>query len=90
MVIAALIPAILYYGALFIVADLEAARSGILRIPEHLIPKAWPVLKTGWMFPLPFIVLIGTLFFLNYSPELSALLSAVVILATGMRRRLSG
>ncbi|MGB8434142.1 MAG: TRAP transporter fused permease subunit, partial [Burkholderiales bacterium] len=84
VVIAALIPAILYYGALFIVADLEAARSGILRIPEHQIPKAWPVLKTGWMFPLPFVVLIGTLFFLNYSPELSALLSAVVILATGM------
>jgi TRAP transporter 4TM/12TM fusion protein len=84
VVLAALIPAILYYGALFIVADLEAARRDIKRIPEQQIPKAWPVLKRGWMFPLPFIVLIGTLFFLNYSPELSALLSAVVILATGM------
>ncbi len=84
VVVAALIPSILYYGALFIVADLEAARGGIVRIPEHQIPKAWPVLKTGWMFPLPFIVLIGTLFFLNYSPERSALLAAVVILATGM------
>jgi len=84
VVVAALIPAILYYGALFIVADLEAARRGITRMPEHRIPRAWPVLKSGWMFPIPFIVLIGTLFFLNYSAELSALLSAVVILATGM------
>jgi TRAP transporter 4TM/12TM fusion protein len=84
VVIAAIIPAFLYYGALFIVADLEAARRGILRMPAHQIPKAWPVLKTGWMFPLPFVVLIGTLFFLNYAPELSALLSAAVILATGM------
>jgi len=84
VVVAALIPAILYYGALFIVADLEAARRGVTRIPEERIPRAWPVLKSGWMFPLPFAVLIGTLFFLNYSPELSALLSAAVILAIGM------
>jgi TRAP transporter 4TM/12TM fusion protein len=83
VVIAALIPAILYYAALFIVADLEAGRRGITRIPEADIPRAWPVLKSGWIFPLPFAVLIGTLFFLNYSPELAALVSAAVILATG-------
>jgi len=84
VVVAALIPAILYYGSLFIIADLEAARRGIKRIPQSDIPKAWPVLKSGWIFPLPFAVLIGTLFFLNYSPELSALLSAAVILASGI------
>ncbi len=83
VVIAALIPALLYYAALFIVADLEAGKRGITRIPEADIPRAWPVLKSGWIFPLPFAVLIGTLFFLNYSPELAALVSAVVILATG-------
>ncbi|HSA90718.1 MAG TPA: TRAP transporter fused permease subunit [Burkholderiales bacterium] len=83
VVIAALIPAILYYAALFIVADLEAGKRGIVRIPEAEIPRAWPVLKSGWIFPLPFAVLIGTLFFLNYSPELAALVSAAVILATG-------
>jgi TRAP-type uncharacterized transport system fused permease subunit len=83
VVIAALIPAILYYAALFIVADLEAGRRGITRIPEADIPRAWPVLKSGWIFPVPFAVLIGTLFFLNYSPELAALVSAAVILATG-------
>jgi TRAP transporter 4TM/12TM fusion protein len=83
VVIAALIPAILYYAALFIVADLEAGRRGITRIPEADIPRAWPVLKSGWIFPVPFAVLIGTLFFLNYSPELAALASAAVIFASG-------
>jgi TRAP transporter 4TM/12TM fusion protein len=83
VVIASLVPAILYYAALFIVADLEAGRRGITRIPEADIPHAWPVLKSGWIFPLPFAVLIGTLFFLNYSPELAALASAAVILGTG-------
>jgi len=84
VVLAALIPAILYYAALFIISDLEAAKRGIKRIPEQDIPRAAPVLKKGWIFPLPFAVLIGTLFFLNWSPELAALASAAVILASGM------
>jgi TRAP transporter 4TM/12TM fusion protein len=83
VVLAALLPAILYYAALFIVADLEAARRGITRIAEADIPKAGPALRAGWMFPLPFVVLIGALFFLNWSPELSALVSAAVMFGCG-------
>jgi TRAP transporter 4TM/12TM fusion protein len=83
VVIAALIPAVLYYAALFIVADLEAARRGITPVKESEIPAFWPALKAGWIFPLPFAVLIGTLFFLNWSPELSALASTAVMFATG-------
>lgn len=83
VVVAALIPAILYYVALFIQADLEAARSGITRIAEENIPDAIPVLKAGWYFPLPFVVLIYALFWLNYSAETSALLAAAVVLVAG-------
>ena len=83
VVLAALIPALLYYTALFILADLEAARTGITRVAEEDIPAIGPILKTGWHFPIPFVVLIGALFWLNYTPEESALLSAAVILATG-------
>ena len=82
VVIAALIPALLYYAALFIVSDLEAVRSGITRIAESEIPKFWPALRAGWMFPLPFIVLVGTLFFLNWSPELAALVAAATMFVT--------
>ncbi|NQV54836.1 MAG: TRAP transporter large permease subunit, partial [Rhodospirillales bacterium] len=83
-VIAALIPAILYYVALFIQADLEAARSGITRIEESRIPKAGPVLKQGWYFPLPFAVLIYALFWLNRSAETSALMAAAVVTISGV------
>ncbi len=38
VVLAALVPAILYYVALFIQADLEAARLGISRVPKEDIP----------------------------------------------------
>src|SRR5690606_392937 len=42
VVVAALIPAILYYAALFIVSDLEAAKAGITRMPESEIPRVLP------------------------------------------------
>jgi TRAP-type uncharacterized transport system fused permease subunit len=39
IVIAALVPSLLYYVALFIQADLEAARQRIKRVDESLIPN---------------------------------------------------
>ncbi|MFH1490384.1 MAG: TRAP transporter fused permease subunit [Pseudomonadota bacterium] len=79
VVLAALIPSILYYFALFIEADLEAARSGILRVPQDQIPPAGDVLKSGWFFPLPFIILIIALFWWNDLPEKAALRAVIVI-----------
>ena len=76
----ALVPAVLYYAVLFVVADLEAARMGITRVEEHLIPRALSVLRDGWYFPLPFGVLIYTLFWLNRRPEEAALYSALTLL----------
>ncbi len=84
VVIAALIPAVLYYVALFILADLEAARTNIQPVAEDQIPNLKEVLKAGWYFPLPFVVLIVALFNFNYSPEMSALIATAVILATSM------
>jgi TRAP transporter 4TM/12TM fusion protein len=82
VVLAALIPAVLYYLALFILADLEAGRTGIQPMDADEIPDLFPVLKGGWHFPLPFVVLILALFYWNLSPELSALASAFTILIT--------
>ncbi len=79
VVLAALIPSILYYVALFMEADLEAARSGLTRIDASQIPPAGPVLKSGWFFPLPFAVLIFALFWWNDLPEKAALRAVAVI-----------
>ena len=79
VVLAALVPAILYYTALFIVTDLEAARTGIASVDESELPRFWASLKAGWFFPLPFGVLIYALFGLNESPETSALYASVVL-----------
>jgi TRAP transporter 4TM/12TM fusion protein len=76
----ALVPSILYYAVLFVVVDLEAGRAGITRVEEGLIPRAISVLRDGWYFPLPFGVLIYTLFWLNRRPEEAALYSALTLL----------
>src|SRR5215475_3647070 len=60
--LAAAIPAILFYIALFIQVDLEAARSNIKPMDPAQIPKLGEVLKSGWYFPIPFAVLIYALF----------------------------
>jgi TRAP transporter 4TM/12TM fusion protein len=60
--LAAAIPAVLFYVALFIQVDLEAARSRILPLDASQIPKIGQVLKSGWHFPIPFAVLIYALF----------------------------
>ncbi len=73
VVIAAIIPSLLYYLALFMEADLEAAKMGLSRIDESLIPPFKDVMKSGWYFPIPFIVLILALFWLNDLPEKAGL-----------------
>ncbi len=84
VVLAALIPAVLYYVALFVLADLEAARSGIARVKDEDIPDLVPVLKSGWYFPIPFAALIGALFWLNFQPEMAAMLGTAVIIFNGV------
>jgi TRAP transporter 4TM/12TM fusion protein len=84
VVLAALIPAILYYVALFIQTDLQAARDGIKRVDAARIPARWPVLKAGWVFIIPFVVIIFALFRLNLSPEASALWAALALVPLGL------
>jgi len=82
--IAAAIPAVLYYVALFAQADLEAAKFGISRVPQHLIPPGKKVLKEGWYFPLPFVVLIAAIFWWNYPLDTSALVATAMVVLSAM------
>jgi TRAP transporter 4TM/12TM fusion protein len=94
IVIAALVPSILYYVALFIQSDLEAGKLGIKRVPESEIPALVPVLKSGIIFAIPFAVLIYLLFWANREAEYAALIASLVVAAIGLfigyqRKRMS-
>jgi TRAP transporter 4TM/12TM fusion protein len=84
IVLAAIVPSILYYVALFIQVDLEAGKMGIKRVPQSDIPAAWPVLKSGIIFAVPFAVLIYLLFWANREAENAALVASLVVAAIGI------
>ncbi len=77
VVLAALIPAILYYIALFIQVDLQAVKRGIKGLPKSQVPSLKKVLKEGWMHIVPIIILIYTLFYLFWEPGQSAVISTL-------------
>ena len=81
--LAALVPAVLYYVALFIQVDLLAARNGIHGLPRNEVPKLLPVLKRSTTFVGPLTVLIIWMFFLNRRPEEAGLLAALAALIIG-------
>lgn len=50
VMIAAVVPALLYYGALLLQADNYAAKNGLKGQPAEEIPRLGPVLRQGWHF----------------------------------------
>jgi TRAP transporter 4TM/12TM fusion protein len=81
--LAALVPSLLYYLALFIQSDLEAAKEGIASVPASAIPRIMKVVATGWSFVLPFAVLIYALFWMNQEAETAALYACVGVIIIG-------
>jgi TRAP transporter 4TM/12TM fusion protein len=87
VVIAALLPALLYYFTLFVQIDLEAAKSNIKGLPPSRLPKVWDVLKGGWVAVIPLLVLIVALFFLNYQPAKAGIMAVFTLLALNLFKR---
>jgi TRAP transporter 4TM/12TM fusion protein len=81
--LAALVPAVLYYVALFIQVDLLAARGGIHGLPPGELPRLLPVLKRSATFVGPLAVLILLMFVLNRRPEEAGLIAALAALIIG-------
>ena len=80
VVIAAAIPAALYYLVLFLQVDAIAARFGLLGLPKSELPRVLSVLLSGWVFLLPLGVLLYFLFGLGYNPGLSAMYAGTSLL----------
>ncbi len=84
VMVAAIIPAFLYYLALFIQVDLEAAKHGIEGEPMDRLPAVREVMRHGWYFPIPFIVLVGGLIFFNIEAEYAALQAAGLLIVLNL------
>lgn len=71
--IAAFMPAVLYYVAVFAQVHLEAVKEGLKGLPRKDIPSLKSVMKQGWFYLIPAVVLLYCLFILYMQPSTSAL-----------------
>lgn len=83
IVVAAIIPALFYYIALFVQVDIGAAKDRIAAVDENLIPETKTVLKSGWIFILPFAAVVWAIFFALQRPEVAALWGSASALVVG-------
>ena len=85
--IAATIPAILYYAALFMHVDLEAAKRRIGAAQVADVPRFLDVLRSGWHFPIPIAFLIITIAYpevFQIPIERSAIYATFILIALSM------
>src|SRR6187431_1420869 len=76
--LAAIIPAALYYLALFMQVDAYAARHGLEGLPRHELPSAWATIKEGWYYILVVALLVVML--LHFKRESHAPFYATALL----------
>jgi TRAP transporter 4TM/12TM fusion protein len=81
--LAAAIPAALYYLALLVQVDLEAAKLGLAGLPREEIPRLRTVMKRGWVFLVPLGGLIYTLMIANWEAGRAGMLAVGLTFAVG-------
>lgn len=87
VVLAAVIPALLYYLALFIQVDLEAAKCSLLGLPGAQLPRFGPVMRRGWSFLIPLLVLTYTLMIAVWQPGKAGMAAVIATLLVGAFQR---
>lgn len=83
---AALIPALLYYFAIFMIVHFYSLKIDLKGLPADEIPAFKSVVAKNWVISLPLLILIGTLIF-GYSPRLAVLYTiASTVLISAFRK----
>jgi TRAP transporter 4TM/12TM fusion protein/TRAP transporter TAXI family solute receptor len=79
---AAALPAVVSYFALFYITHLEASKLGMKGLPKADIPQFTKVLKNGFFYLIPLIVLLYELIIIRHTPKLAAynaIISLIII-----------
>jgi len=89
VVLAAIVPAILYYFGVFMQVDLEAAKRGIKGFSSDELPSFKRVIMDGWLFIIPVLVIIYTLFILFLDPDMAGLYATGSVFIVAMFKEAS-
>ena len=83
---AAIIPAVLYFLAIYSVVHFYSLKIGIQGMPDSEIPSLKAVFRDKWMFMVPLLLLIVILIY-GYSPRVAVLYSLVATVAMSFLRK---
>lgn len=86
--IAAAIPALLYYLAIFFTVHFEASRLRLNGLPPDLLPRAWPLLKQEGYLLLPLATIVA-LILTGYSVVLVVVWSILTTVLISFRKQAS-
>ena len=89
VVLASLIPALLYYFAVFVQVDLIAAKEKI-SVADSELPDIRKVMREGWHLIIPFVVLLVALFEFWVEAQEAAIYACISIVVLGMFRSYAG
>lgn len=73
IVIAATVPALLYFLIVFVSVHLQAHKDDIRALPREDLPRFWPVFIKGWFYLLPVVALVYFLIVKSYTPGMSGI-----------------
>jgi TRAP transporter 4TM/12TM fusion protein len=78
-----ILPAVLYFTSVYAVVHLEARKGGMTGLPADQVPALWPVVKEGWFYLLPPLVIMAVMMMGRPVPQagLYGLASIAVIAA---------
>jgi TRAP transporter 4TM/12TM fusion protein len=89
VIVAAAIPAVLYYVALYCMTDLEAVKQGLRGLSRAQLPQFWAVLKEGFHLLIPIIILLYQLVIIHSSVARAGFLSIASIIVFSWFRKKS-
>jgi TRAP-type uncharacterized transport system fused permease subunit len=81
---AAVIPALLYYLALFVQVDLEAAKHGLSGLPSERLPRVGDVVRRGWVLFIPLAVLTYTLMIAGWEAGKAGMAAVIATVIVGL------
>ncbi len=84
IIIAAIVPGLLYYLSLGIAVYLQACKKGLDSEEASRLPVVKEVLKKGWYHAIPIVVLIVALLGFGLSPNTSAIYAMACLLVIGL------
>ncbi len=84
IIIAAIVPGLLYYLSLGIAVYLQACKKGLDSEEAGRLPVVKEVLKKGWYHAIPIVVLIVALLGFGLSPNTSAIYAMACLLVIGI------